>query len=157
MDKYIRLAYADSVTGPWEIYSPGTLRLEQTPFVGHIASPNVHVDDDNELIRLYYHGETRIRDLVGTAGRNTDYRRDHYNYRPRSLPHRVLFETGRYLVNTLETKTRRQTIQPAAWRRHSSQSVDHHDCQSVDPDRPVDSYSPDRHLGAFLAGRERAV
>lgn len=102
--KYIRLAYANSITGPWKLYSPGTLRLEETPFVGHIASPNVHVDDDNELIRLYYHGETRIRDLVGTARRNTVYRQDHYNYRPRSLPHRILFETGRYLVNTLETK-----------------------------------------------------
>ena len=26
---YIRLAYADHVTGPWKIYEPGTLRLEQ--------------------------------------------------------------------------------------------------------------------------------
>lgn len=125
--KYIRLAYADSVTGTWEIYSPGTLRLEETPFVGHIASPNVHVDDDNELIRLYYHGETRIRDLVGTAGRNTDYRRDHYNYRPRSLPHRVFFETGRYLVNTLEAKR--------AAKRSSQQRKSDTNTQSADSDQ----------------------
>jgi hypothetical protein len=27
---YIRLAYAESATGPWTVYEPGTLRLEQT-------------------------------------------------------------------------------------------------------------------------------
>ena len=136
--KYIRLAYADSVTGPWELYAPGTLRLEATPFVGHIASPNVHVDDDNELIRLYYHGETRIRDLVATAGHNTDYRRDHYKYRPRSLPHRVLFETSRYLVNTLETRRaakrskQRQGVDTA-----SSQPTDRASDQSTQTDTSV--------------------
>ena len=30
---YIRLAYADQVTGPWHIYVPGSLRLEQSCFV----------------------------------------------------------------------------------------------------------------------------
>ena len=30
---YIRLAYADQVTGPWHIYVPGSLRLEQSCFL----------------------------------------------------------------------------------------------------------------------------
>ena len=30
--RYIRLAYADALTGPWRIHVPGSLRLEQTPF-----------------------------------------------------------------------------------------------------------------------------
>lgn len=29
---YIRLAYADHLTGPWKIYEPGTLRIEQSHF-----------------------------------------------------------------------------------------------------------------------------
>jgi hypothetical protein len=54
---YIRLAYADSIRGPWEIYLPGTLNLNDTPcFKGHIASPDVHVDDANLEIRMYFHG-----------------------------------------------------------------------------------------------------
>lgn len=52
----IRLAYADELRGPWEVYGPGTLHLSQTRFTGHIASPDVHVDDTHEQIRLYFHG-----------------------------------------------------------------------------------------------------
>ena len=53
---YIRLAYADNVQGPWQIYSPGTLQLAQTPCRGHIASPDIHVDDDDKRLIMYYHG-----------------------------------------------------------------------------------------------------
>lgn len=52
----IRLAYADRLQGPWAIHPPGTLRLEQTRFDRHIASPDVHVDDDNRRLVMYYHG-----------------------------------------------------------------------------------------------------
>jgi hypothetical protein len=52
----IRLAYADALTGPWTIYSPGTLRLEQTPCYNHIASPDLHIDHENRRILMYYHG-----------------------------------------------------------------------------------------------------
>ncbi|MBC7237378.1 MAG: hypothetical protein H5T69_16175, partial [Chloroflexi bacterium] len=41
---YIRLAYADSLEGPWSIYTPGVLALEDSFFVHHLASPDVHVD-----------------------------------------------------------------------------------------------------------------
>ena len=55
--KYIRLAYADHLEGPWKIHEPGTLRLEETPGCkGHIASPEAVVDDERKEIRLYFHG-----------------------------------------------------------------------------------------------------
>ena len=54
---YIRLAYADSLDGPWKIYEPGTLHLREMPGWGsHVASPDVHIDETNKLIRMYFHG-----------------------------------------------------------------------------------------------------
>lgn len=88
---YIRLAYADELTGPWQIYEPGSLQIEDSFFaptpppisdeelqrmveqrrasgsrvshdlaleltLPHIASPDVHVDDENQRIIMYYHG-----------------------------------------------------------------------------------------------------
>ena len=66
---YIRLAYAERVEGPWKIYEPGTLKMEQVVDMaraaspekasalkgGHVASPDVHVDDDRREIRMYFH------------------------------------------------------------------------------------------------------
>ena len=42
--------------GPWRIYEPGTLRLAESYFLDHVASPDVHVDDEHRTIRMYYHG-----------------------------------------------------------------------------------------------------
>jgi hypothetical protein len=56
--KYIRLAYADRLEGPWRIHRPGTLRLADSHFTDHIASPEVLVDEERRQIRLYYHGLT---------------------------------------------------------------------------------------------------
>jgi hypothetical protein len=56
--KYIRLAYADKLQGPWKVYKPGTLQLSQSYFTNHIASPDVIVDNELKQIRLYYHGLT---------------------------------------------------------------------------------------------------
>ena len=53
---FIRLAYADNLVGPWSIYEPGTLRIEQSHCYNHVASPDVHVDDEKREIRMYYHG-----------------------------------------------------------------------------------------------------
>ena len=53
---HIRLAYSDSLEGPWRNYQPGTLRLEQSYCYNHIASPDVHVDETNRQVRMYYHG-----------------------------------------------------------------------------------------------------
>jgi len=76
---FIRLAYADQLEGPWQIYKKGTLQLEESLFpttpsnrmvkisqdpsysgpdesMPHIASPDIHVLDDKQEIRMYYHG-----------------------------------------------------------------------------------------------------
>ena len=54
--KYIRLAYADKPEGPWHIYEPGTLRLDQmTHCYNHVASPDALVDDSNKSVILYFH------------------------------------------------------------------------------------------------------
>jgi len=75
--KYIRLAYADQLNGPWKIYTPGTLqisdcRCNDAPFpktesirhdgvenagdeVTHIASPDVHIDNTKKELVMYYH------------------------------------------------------------------------------------------------------
>lgn len=58
--KYIRLAYADRLEGPWAIYKPGVLNLQEVQKVndrasGHIASPDAHVDAATKEIRLYFH------------------------------------------------------------------------------------------------------
>jgi hypothetical protein len=59
---YIRLAYADRLEGPWTVYTPGTLQLEQCPCQDHIASPDVHVDHITRQIRMYYHGPVNARE-----------------------------------------------------------------------------------------------
>ena len=81
---YIRLAFADTLAGPWRTHTPGTLALEASHFPTerpdlesaseatrrnvaeagveqdclqpHIASPDVHVDHERREIRMYYHG-----------------------------------------------------------------------------------------------------
>jgi len=58
--RYIRLAYADQLDGPWKIYQPGVLPLEEaTGCTGHVASPDVHVDAEHKMIRLYFHSPAR--------------------------------------------------------------------------------------------------
>ncbi|MEQ8195911.1 MAG: hypothetical protein RIB59_15625 [Rhodospirillales bacterium] len=56
MGTYIRLAYADTPEGPWQMHEPGTLDVRQSFMLEHIASPDVIVDDAKKEIRLYYHG-----------------------------------------------------------------------------------------------------
>jgi len=55
---YIRLAYSNSLEGPWNIYSPGVLDLKETGFDDHIASPDVRVIESRQEIRMYYHGSS---------------------------------------------------------------------------------------------------
>lgn len=53
---YIRLAYADRPEGPWHIYKPGTLRLDQMQHChNHVASPDALDDTGNERLLLYFH------------------------------------------------------------------------------------------------------
>ena len=77
---YIRLAYADDLNGPWNIYEPGTLKVEETHCAEirnpartsdrHIASPDVHVDHAMQDIRMYFHGPV---DLSGDPARKDSY------------------------------------------------------------------------------------
>ena len=61
--KYIRLAYADRLEGPWKIHAPGVLHLTNAPGCrGHIASPDVIVDETRREIRLYFHGPARTEE-----------------------------------------------------------------------------------------------
>ena len=54
--KYIRLAYADRPEGPWHIYKPGTLRLNQMKHCfNHVASPDALVDAEAKRLLLYFH------------------------------------------------------------------------------------------------------
>lgn len=75
---YMRLAYADHPEGPYTIYSPGCLDLASShypterPFTSgnlpawasgpddwyypHIASPDVHILEETQQIRMYLHG-----------------------------------------------------------------------------------------------------
>lgn len=55
--RYIRMAYANAVEGPYTIHPGGVLHLaDQRVFHRHIASPDVIVDERNQEILLYYHG-----------------------------------------------------------------------------------------------------
>src|SRR5215213_811091 len=69
--RYIRLAYADDLHGPWQTHEPGVLPLAASHFEGHIASPDVHVDHERRQIRLYYHGA----DHESGVGRGPQYDR----------------------------------------------------------------------------------
>lgn len=68
--QYIRLAYADSLHGPWHIYEPGVLKVEDTAFFRpqpdpepspsgvytHLASPEIFIDEANKRIVMWTHG-----------------------------------------------------------------------------------------------------
>jgi len=65
----IRLAYSDDLQGQWTVYEAGTLHLNQTICIGHIASPDVHILPDIQQIRMYFHGPVapeadNLRDLA---------------------------------------------------------------------------------------------
>jgi len=53
---YIRLAFADRLEGPWRTHEAGVLSLKESRFAGHVASPDVHVDEREKRIRMYFHG-----------------------------------------------------------------------------------------------------
>jgi hypothetical protein len=68
-DVFIRLAYADSVTGPWRIHEPGVWHVRDSAlyrpqpdsarfggFNTHFASPEVFIDNANRRMVLWAHG-----------------------------------------------------------------------------------------------------
>ena len=76
-DKYIRMAWAADIAGPWTLYDVGSgialgdrgvLDLgDKTMPIGngivipnnHLASPDAHVDDENQKIILYFHSGSK--------------------------------------------------------------------------------------------------
>lgn len=55
--KYLRLACADQLEGPWKIVDGGVMPLSaQTAVTDHIASPQVVIDETARRFYLYYHG-----------------------------------------------------------------------------------------------------
>lgn len=104
---YIRLAYADALTGPWRVHVPGALHLNDSLFpttppaatpeqlaavearmrragmilshnvlteatTPHIASPDVHVDDANRRIVMYFHGLTGVGEQASRVALSPD-------------------------------------------------------------------------------------
>lgn len=61
--KFIRMAYADDLWGPYTVHTPGVLEMRATSFERHIASPDVHVDNNEQVIRMFYHGSGFTGDL----------------------------------------------------------------------------------------------
>ena len=64
--RFIRMAYADNLAGPWKIYEPGVLDVKNTalnrpqpdpsPYYTHVASPEVIIDDANKRLVMQVHG-----------------------------------------------------------------------------------------------------
>lgn len=55
--KFIRLAYSDSIDGEWTVFGGETLKNEDAFFTEHIASPDVHIDEENKKIVMFFHGK----------------------------------------------------------------------------------------------------
>lgn len=61
---HVRMAWADEIIGPWTVHDGGVLHVDETPSQDtfpHLASPDVHVLDDERRLRMYFHapvGET---------------------------------------------------------------------------------------------------
>ena len=90
--RYIRLAIADDLLGPWRTHEPGALQLEQTAFPSsadefddqvqpyleqgraypHVASPDAIVDDEARQIRLYFHGQLADGRQVSRVATSSD-------------------------------------------------------------------------------------
>lgn len=63
--RYIRLAFADEIEGPWTMYENGVLSLAESRFRGHVASPDVHADNERQQIRMYFHGADQPSGVAG--------------------------------------------------------------------------------------------
>ena len=129
--RYIRLAYADDLLGPWTVHPPGSLQIADSHFLTeppqvppdvaarlrasqarrgvpmshdglfeattpHIASPDVHVDDDARRIVMYFHGLDGVSTQVTRVATSADGIR--FETRPERLGRSYMrvFEHGGY-------------------------------------------------------------
>lgn len=54
--KYIRMAYADKLNGPWIEYKGGVLNIEELIDAHHhVASPDIFIDHQRKELRMYFH------------------------------------------------------------------------------------------------------
>ena len=54
--KYIRMAYADKLNGPWTEYKDGVLNIEGLIDAhDHIASPDIFIDHQRKELSMYFH------------------------------------------------------------------------------------------------------
>ena len=95
----IRLAYADRIEGPWTVHPHGVLHLADTAASGHIASPDVHLDHDRRLVRMYFHGcepppGTSQVSFVATSADALEFRAEPHALAPFYL--RVFKHQGRH-------------------------------------------------------------
>ena len=116
--RYIRLAYADDLLGPWHIHPPGSLQIADSRFLTeppdvsseelerlrarrgagaaalshdlltevttpHIASPDVHVDEADRRIVMYFHGLDGVSRQVSRVATSSDG--IHFDARPEVL------------------------------------------------------------------------
>lgn len=68
--RFVRLAYANAITGPWKIYEPGVVQVRDTAFFRpqpdppdtgldfytHVASPEIFVDEARKRVVMWFHG-----------------------------------------------------------------------------------------------------
>ncbi|MDA0836592.1 MAG: hypothetical protein O3B01_11465 [Planctomycetota bacterium] len=81
-DDHIRMAYSDKLEGPWKVYSPGILHLADAPGCGHIASPDVHIEEDNQRIRMYFHQPARAENEHGAQVSFVAFSNDGLSFEP---------------------------------------------------------------------------
>ena len=70
MGEFIRLAYADAITGPWKMHEPGVMHVRDTAlfrpqpdpketledFYTHVASPEMLIDSERKRFVMWFHG-----------------------------------------------------------------------------------------------------
>jgi len=86
---YIKLAYAENLKGPWKVFHKGSLHIRESYFpikppkiktsrtflgenIPHIASPDVHILDEEKEVRMYFHGLESNGRQVSRVARSQD-------------------------------------------------------------------------------------
>jgi len=79
--KHIRMAYSNSIETGWKVYDDGTLKLEESECEDHIASPDVHIDNENKRIVMYYHGLTKDKNAPHYQSSFVAFSKDGLNFK----------------------------------------------------------------------------
>ena len=195
--RYIRLAYADDLLGPWHVHQAGSLQIANSHFLTeppavspeelerlraaragrsaaishdlltevttpHIASPDVHVDDENRRIVMYFHGLDGVSRQVSRVAASRDgihfdagpevlgrtymrvFRHDGYTY-AMSMPgqfYRSRNPLGRFEAGPASLQPEHAPRGALAPRRHPARVLD---AGGADPGAHQAEH--DRHLG----------